>query len=71
MIERVAAAFGSLDEHPQIGARLLLPDELIERLGTDRGFECVGLALGPGHQAVIGRVGHSIAVSRFGRLRPP
>ena len=42
MVERVAAALRRLDEHPQILARRLLADELVERLGPKRGVDILG-----------------------------
>ena len=52
MIERLAARFRRLDEHAQILARRLLADELVERLGAQRGVDIVGLARGR-EQAVV------------------
>ena len=54
MVERVAAALGRLDEHAQILARRLLPDELVERLRAQRGVEILGPALGRGEAVGVG-----------------
>ena len=45
MVERVAAPLGGLDEDAQILARRLLADELVERLGAQRGVEILGAAV--------------------------
>ena len=46
MVHRLAAALGSLDEHTQILARRLLPDEFGQALGAQRGVGVFGLAVG-------------------------
>jgi hypothetical protein len=46
MIEGVAARPRRLDEHAQILARRLLPDEFVERLGAERGVDIFGPAAG-------------------------
>ncbi len=46
MVHRLAAALGSLDEHAQILARCLLPDEFGKALGSQRGIGVFCLALG-------------------------
>ena len=55
MVERLAARFRRIDEHPQIVARALLPDELVEALRPKRGIGVLGLALGRGDAVGIGR----------------
>ena len=54
VIERIAARLGGLDEHLEVGARLLLADELGQPLRTQRLLHDVGVALGAGDEAVIG-----------------
>ena len=44
MVERFAARPRRLDEHPQVGTQLRLPDELVERLGTERRIDILGAA---------------------------
>ncbi len=53
VIHRLAARLRRIDEHPEVLARRLLPDELAERLGPQRGVGVVGEALG-GERGVIG-----------------
>ena len=52
MIEGVTARLGRLNKHPQIGARLLLPNELRQGLRADRRLEGIRLFLGAGHKPV-------------------
>ena len=54
MVERLAAALRGLDEHAQILARRLLPDELVERLGPQRGVDILGPAIGGGDAVGVG-----------------
>nr|WP_229839344.1 hypothetical protein [Sphingomonas glacialis] len=54
MIERIAACLGGGDEHAQILARSLLPDEIVERFGAQRGVDVFGLARGR-EDAVVGQ----------------
>ena len=54
MVERFAAALRGVDEHPQILARRLLPDELVEALRPQRRIGVLGRALG---RRDAGRVG--------------
>ena len=58
VVERVAARLGRLDEHLEVGARLLLADELAQQLRPQRLLRVVGLALGPRDEA--GLVGHGL-----------
>ena len=51
VVERVAARLGRLDEHLEVGARLLLADELAQQLRPQRRLRVVGLALGPRDEA--------------------
>ena len=46
VIERLAARLGSGNEHAKILARRLLPDEIVEALGAQRGVDVLGLARG-------------------------
>ena len=64
MVERVAAALGGLDEHAQILARRLLADELVERLGAQRGVEILGAALRRGEAVGVGHVASACVRSR-------
>ena len=54
VIERVAARLGGLDEHLEVGARLLLADELGQPLRAQRLLHDIGVALGARDEAVIG-----------------
>ena len=45
MVERIAALLRRGHEHPQIVARGLLPDELVERLGAQRGVDVIWLLM--------------------------
>ena len=47
----VAASLGRLDEHLEVGARLLLADELAQILRAQRWLRVVSLALGPRDEA--------------------
>ena len=59
MIHRLAAAFGGGDEHTEILARSLLPDEFVERLGPQRRIGIVRQAFG----RVEGLVGHTAPIT--------
>ena len=65
MVERVAAALGGLDEHPQILPRRLLPDELVERLRAQRRVDILGAALGRGDAILLHQPSFSQAVVRM------
>jgi hypothetical protein len=60
MVERIAAALGRLDEHPQILARRLLADEFVERLRAQRRVEILGPAVA-GNDAFLLHQGLAIA----------
>ncbi len=60
MVHRLAARLGGADEHAQILARRLLADEIVERLGAQRGVDVFGRA-GGGDQAVW--LGHASDVA--------
>ena len=51
VVERVAARLGRLDEHLEVGARLLLADELAQQLRPQRLLRAIGLALCPRDEA--------------------
>ena len=57
MVERLAAAFGGIDEHAEVLARRLLADELVEALRAKRRIGVLGRALGRGDSGGVG--GHS------------
>ena len=44
MVERIAPRLCGRDEHPQIFARRLLPDEFVEPLRPERGVDILRLA---------------------------
>ena len=54
VVERLAARLGRLDEDAQVGARLLLADELGQDLRPERLLHDVSVALGPRNEAIIG-----------------
>ena len=58
VIERFAARLGRLDEHLEVGARLLLADELGKQLRPQRLLCVVGFALGAGDEAI--GIGHGL-----------
>ena len=60
MVERLAAIARGLDEDAEVGARLLLADELGERARPQRGLGGVGVALGGGDEPV----GHGLFTCR-------
>ncbi len=51
MVHRLAARLSGADEDTEILARRLLPNEIVERLGAQRGVDIFGLALG-GEEAI-------------------
>ena len=61
VVEGFAAIARRLDENAEVGARLLLADELGERLRTQRSFGDVGVALDAGDEPV----GHGLFLSCF------
>ncbi len=61
VVERLAALARRLDEDLEVGARLLLTDELGERARPERGLGGVGVALRAGDDAV----GHGLLVPLF------
>ncbi len=67
MIERVPPALRGLNEDVEVGARLLLPDELGERLRADRRLEGVRFALCRTDEAV----GHGLFVAVFAAAVKP
>ncbi len=52
MIERIPARPRRLNEHLEVGARLLLADEFVERLRADRRLVSIRLALRARDEAV-------------------
>ena len=58
VVQRIAARLGGLDEHLEVGARLLLADELAQQLRPQRLLCVVRVALGAGDEAVV--VGHGL-----------
>jgi hypothetical protein len=46
VVHRLAAAPGAFGEHPQVGARVLLADEIVKRLRPQRAVGILGQALG-------------------------
>ncbi len=63
MVERIAARLGGLDEHLEVGARLLLADELAQVLRAQRLLCVIRIALGAGDET--GVVGHGLFVTLF------
>ncbi len=61
VVERIAARLGGLNEDAQVGPRLLLADEVSERLRADRRLEGVRLFPRPGHQSF----GHALFLTVF------
>lgn len=55
MIQRIAARLGGSDEHAEVLARRLLPDEIVEVLRAQRGIHVLGGAL-RGEDAIVGHV---------------
>ncbi len=51
MIERLIPLLRRLDEHREIGARLFLPDKIVERLRTQRGIRVIALMAFGGEEA--------------------
>ena len=62
MIERIAPALGGLDEYLEIGARLLLSREIVERLRPDGRLEGIHLFFRAGEKTI----GHALFVAVFG-----
>ena len=63
VIQRLAAAFGGVDEHPQVLARRLLADELVEALGPQRLVDVLGRPFRRGDAG--GVRGHCIACDKL------
>ena len=63
VIERIAARLGGLDEHLEVGARLLLADELVERLRPDGRLEGVCSFSGGGEQPIVAHDGPDFGLS--------
>ena len=58
MVERFGARLRRLDEDRQIFARLLLADEIGQRLGPQRGFERIFFARSGVTRRSVGLLGH-------------
>jgi hypothetical protein len=67
MVQRIAAPPRRLDEHAQILARRLLPDELVQALGAQRRVDILGTAAG-GEEAVA--IGHGAPYATGHHTRP-
>src|SRR5262249_13300929 len=71
VVECIAARLGGLDEHLEVGARLLLADELGEEAGPQRRLRVVRLAPAPRHESLVLGHGLLLALSAAGVKRKP
>ena len=69
VVQRIAPRLGGSDEHLEVGARLLLADELGKALRAQRRLGVVGVALAPGDESLVLRHGPLTCGCSWGESR--